>query len=75
MKIRGIKMEWKAKWIKSAEEMGNVAPVFAAYFSVTDNVEKAVLYVTALGVYEASLNGSRIGEFVLAPGWTAYFKR
>lgn len=33
------------------------------------------LYITALGVYEAYLNGKRIGEDVLAPGWTSYKSR
>ena len=28
-----------------------------------------------MGVYEASLNGSRVGDFILAPGWTVYQKR
>jgi len=31
--------------------------------------------VTATGVYEAALNGRRVGEFILAPGWTVYEKR
>ena len=38
-------------------------------------VERATLYLTALGVYEAHLNGKRVGNYVLAPGWTAYDKR
>ncbi|BEI86635.1 hypothetical protein CcaverHIS002_0609220 [Cutaneotrichosporon cavernicola] len=32
----------------------------------------ARLYITAMGVYEATLNGKRIGDHVLAPGWQAY---
>ena len=31
--------------------------------------------ITALGVYEAELNGRRVGGFVLAPGWTSYDHR
>lgn len=31
--------------------------------------------MTALGVYEAVLNGSRVGQYVLAPGWTSYKSR
>ena len=34
-----------------------------------------MLHITALGVYEAHLNGKRIGNFVLAPGWTSYYSR
>ncbi|KAL3496075.1 bacterial alpha-L-rhamnosidase-domain-containing protein [Aspergillus germanicus] len=36
---------------------------------------KARLYITALGVYEARLNEVRIGQDVLAPGWTSYHHR
>ena len=35
----------------------------------------ARLYVTALGVYEAQLNGAAVGDHVLAPGWTSYNHR
>ena len=33
------------------------------------------LQVTAMGVYEAQLNGKRVGDYVLAPGWTSYETR
>ena len=35
----------------------------------------ARLYVTALGLYEARLNGAKVGDAVLAPGWTDYRQR
>ncbi|KXH64607.1 hypothetical protein CSAL01_09495 [Colletotrichum salicis] len=35
----------------------------------------AKLYITALGLYEAYLNGHSIGDEWLAPGWTAYQHR
>ena len=35
----------------------------------------ARLYITALGLYEARLNGRRVGDAYLAPGWTDYGKR
>ncbi|MFF1420851.1 alpha-L-rhamnosidase [Streptomyces sp. NPDC058280] len=38
-------------------------------------VARARLYSTALGLYEAYLNGERVGEDRLAPGWTDYHKR
>lgn len=37
--------------------------------------KRAYLYVTALGLYEAYLNGRRIGDDVMAPGWTDYHQR
>ena len=68
-------MEWSAKWIAPAQEMGDVCPVFVKEFAGKEGVAKAELFITAMGVYEASLNGERVGEYVLAPGWTSYEKR
>ena len=44
-------------------------------FAVKGPVVKARLYATALGVYEASINGKPVSDDQLAPGWTDYFKR
>jgi alpha-L-rhamnosidase len=45
-------------------------------FTVEKPIAKARLYATALGVYEASINGQRVnGDSVLDPGWTDYAKR
>lgn len=68
-------MEWNAKWIKPAVDTGDVAPIFLKDFSLKGTISKATLAITTLGVYEAELNGKRIGEFILAPGWTSYPKR
>ena len=68
-------MDWKAKWLKPANDFGNAAPVFSTDFALSRTVKQARLFITALGVYEAALNGRRIGQFVLAPGWTTYYKR
>ncbi|MFG3257285.1 family 78 glycoside hydrolase catalytic domain [Streptomyces sp. NPDC048172] len=38
-------------------------------------VARARLYVTALGLYEAHLNGRPVGDDRLAPGWTDYHRR
>jgi alpha-L-rhamnosidase len=35
----------------------------------------ARLYATALGLYEFEINGQRVGDYELAPGWTDYNKR
>lgn len=50
-------------------------PYLRKSFDVERKVAKARLYSTALGVYEMSLNGQRVGKDVLAPGWTDYRKR
>ncbi|CAN7346830.1 family 78 glycoside hydrolase catalytic domain [Devosia sp. LjRoot3] len=44
-------------------------------FASADSPVRATLYVTALGLYEAYLNGQRIGDHVIAPGWTDYHRR
>lgn len=50
-------------------------PIFYQEFYSGKKVIKANLYVTAYGVYEAHLNGNRIGDCHMTPGWTSYHKR
>lgn len=45
------------------------------FSSAGAHIKKARLYITACGLYEARLNGTRVGNFVLAPGHTDYRKR
>ncbi len=51
------------------------SPLLRRTFNVRPGVARARLYVTALGVYEAQLNGTVVGDHVLAPGWTSYDHR
>ncbi len=44
-------------------------------FEISRQVRSARLYATALGMYEAFLNGKRVSEDMLAPGWTDYRER
>ncbi|KAI5857457.1 glycoside hydrolase family 78 protein [Durotheca rogersii] len=46
--------------------------LFRKGFSAAGDIEKARLYITAYGVYEAYINGGRVGTAVLAPGWQSY---
>ncbi len=50
-------------------------PLLRRAFDVRSGLARARLYVTALGVYEAELNGAVVGDHVLAPGWTVYDQR
>ena len=68
-------MDWNAKWIRPLSEPEEAAVVFTKEFLTTKELKCAELAVTALGVYEANLNGHRISDYVLAPGWTTYHKR
>jgi len=51
------------------------APYMRRVFTVDQPVASARLYVTALGLYEARLNGRRVGDGFLTPGWTDYTRR
>lgn len=68
-------MRFQADWIRASENTEDVCPVFKKEWRNTKKVAKGVLYLSALGIYEAKLNGKRISSYVLAPGWTAYDKR
>ena len=70
--------DFTAKWISGNYRVNKKKryPVdcFKKAFSAR-NVAKARLYITACGLYEARINGKRVGDFVLAPGHTDYTKR
>ena len=68
-------MMLNANWIEPPRDFGNVSPLFLREFKAAKPVAKAVLRASARGVYEAVLNGKRVGGFVMAPGWTAYQHR
>ncbi|KAK4042809.1 eukaryotic translation initiation factor 3 subunit G [Parachaetomium inaequale] len=68
--------DWACERITSpwASDVSGPGPedLYRKSFSVTASVARARLYVTAQGLYEAEVNGQRIGDYFLAPGWTAY---
>ena len=70
--------DFRAKWISGNYRVNKKKryPVdcFKKDFAAR-NVAKARLYITACGLYEAKINGKRVGNFVLAPGHTDYTKR
>lgn len=51
-----------------------VTPLFRKAFNITKNVRSAVAFISGLGQYEMSINGTKTGESFLAPGWTWYDK-
>ncbi|HSY18292.1 MAG TPA: family 78 glycoside hydrolase catalytic domain [Candidatus Acidoferrales bacterium] len=53
----------------------SVVPCLRKSFELKSAVQRAVLHVTALGLYEVRINGQRVGDHVLAPDWTDYRKR
>ena len=66
---------FNASWIKSKVNHKYTATDFIRDFSVDKKVEKAELSVTAHGCFIAYMNGKRVGEDILSPGWTTYQKR
>ncbi len=72
------KNDWKAKWISPGFEEDTVnRPViyFRNHFSATKKIQSATAYITSHGMYEAYINGKRVGDAYLSPGWTSYNKR
>ena len=68
--------QFTAKMITSDfPEEETACPVFSKTFSLNKNISKARLYATAQGVYEVNLNGGRVGDYRMAPGWTSYHNR
>lgn len=70
--------DWQAQLI-SAPIVGGpqtIPPVprFSREFELARPVKSARLYATAIGVYVCQLNGARVGDLELAPGWTNYSK-
>ena len=73
------KTDWTARWITGnyTPRKKNRYPVdcFRKVFAVKKDVRWARLYITACGLYEAKLNGNKVGSFCLTPGHTDYRKR
>lgn len=72
--------DWSAKAISRPEDPKEKDTpkrpiVVRRKFNLSTVPKDARLYITALGVYEVSINGERVGDHVLAPGWQAYSYR
>ena len=66
--------EWSAEWIPFADRE-EICPIFCKDFTVKNKITKARLYVSAAGMFEAYLNGKKIGNEYLTPYLTDYEKR
>lgn len=64
-------------WIKAdfAADGNGICPLFRKEFESVQKPEKALLEITGKGVYYAEIDGKRVGDYILAPGWTTYKKR
>ncbi|MBQ6222349.1 MAG: family 78 glycoside hydrolase catalytic domain [Solobacterium sp.] len=69
---------WQANWIDpelphDAAERQPASVLRKRFY--TEHADSAVLYITCHGLYQAYLNGKRVGNYVLAPGTGDYHKR
>ena len=72
----GASFEGKARWITHGlDKEDTSSPIFTKTFTVSRPVSGARLYATALGLYEAAVNGEKVDDAFFAPGWTSYHKR
>ncbi len=70
--------DWKAKWIipgYAEDSVMRPSPMFRREFNTDKKIVSATAYITAHGMYEAQINGQRVGDAYLTPGWTSYNKR
>lgn len=62
--------EWRARWI--AAPWSSESVLLRHEFKVAPGLRRAVLHVSGLGHYEATLNGAKVGDDLFTPGWTYY---
>ncbi|MDQ8197712.1 family 78 glycoside hydrolase catalytic domain [Pelagicoccus enzymogenes] len=62
--------EWQAKWIGHGEAVPNT--LLRREFTTRSGLVRALAFVTGLGQYELFVNGEKVGDDLLSPGWTDY---
>lgn len=63
---------WKGKWI--GETTSDEHHMYRKTFETKGRVVGARAYICGLGHYELSINGKKVSDYVLQPGWTNYEK-
>jgi alpha-L-rhamnosidase len=64
--------DWQAHWI--AEPLNVSSVLLRREFTVKPGLLRATVFICGLGQYELSANGKKVGDALLAPGWTQYKK-
>ena len=73
---RGLDAEsWEASLISPGVDERGPAALLRREFTVDGDIAFARLYATAHGIYVAEINGRRVGDDALTPGWTSYHRR
>ena len=65
----------QANWITAPIDTGVAASTFTKTVSLSGKIKSATLYATAMGNYTAYVNGTRVSDAVLTPGFTSYKNR
>lgn len=69
-------LDWSARWITDSQDNEfEPAPLFRKAFTADKAIKSARAYVSAAGYYELFINGARVGENYLDPGYTHFDKR
>ena len=66
--------EWRGEWIGAKDIPNNSVPLIRKEFKVDTIPERARVYLSGIGYCEAWINGQRLGDSFLDPGWTNYTK-
>lgn len=71
--------DWSAKLVQPEPDAAGPTPrpamLLRTEFVLDKEPVSARLYITAHGLFEAEINGRRVGDVELAPGWTSYHHR
>ena len=71
------KKQWNSDWIgvNNDDKKDPKSPYFTNDFVIRNKITSANLFITSRGIYEAHINGKRVGKSYLTPGWTSYNNR
>lgn len=66
--------DWQGKWLVQSTNLPLSAapPMLLRQFTVNAGLQRALVYLCGLGQYELSANGTKVGNAVLASGWSLY---
>ena len=68
--------DWRGSWIgRTADTASAPAPLLRRDFRLRGRVRRARAYVSGLGYYELRINGRKVGDHHLDPGYTRYDRR
>ena len=66
---------YSAHFIRADKAWIPATPYFKKHVSLKGKIKSATLHITSLGVFVAEIDGVRVGDDYMAPGWTNYNKR